>query len=91
MSKFREKLCNRIDSGELDPKSLAKDLICWLSENDCEEFMDQYNLHEDCEDCLGNSGDVEYRNEYHEKLCDSCFDSRQEEDIDYEEEEKESD
>ena len=34
----RETLLEYLDTGMVDPKSLAKSLICWLSQDDIKEF-----------------------------------------------------
>jgi hypothetical protein len=38
MAEKRDKLCEMLESGELDAKEIARQLLCWLSENDCIEF-----------------------------------------------------
>ena len=44
MAKNRDKLLEMLDDGILDPNQLAKDLIGWLSEDDCREFAEQNDI-----------------------------------------------
>ena len=44
MSKNRDKLIEMLDEGFLDPKQLAKDLLGYLSDDDCKEFAEKNDI-----------------------------------------------
>lgn len=44
MSKHRDKLAEMLDEGVLDAKQLAKDLLGYLSEDDCKDFAHKNDI-----------------------------------------------
>jgi len=40
--KYTNKIIGMVDEGLLDRDTLIRDLLCWMSESDVEEFYDQY-------------------------------------------------
>lgn len=60
--KYTNKIIGMVDEGLLDRDTLIRDLLCWMSESDVEEFYDR-NLYEpDDDDDL--DGPDEQRNWY---------------------------
>lgn len=52
MARNRDRLCEMLDDGTLDPVQLARDLLNWLSNDDCAEFAhaNDIELFEETED-----------------------------------------
>lgn len=44
MAKHRDKLYEMMEDGTLDPKTLAGDLLGWLSDDDCKEFAERNDI-----------------------------------------------
>lgn len=44
ISPYRAALLQMMDDGVLDPTTLARDLCCWLSEQDVKEFVQANDL-----------------------------------------------
>lgn len=50
MAKNRDKLIELLDDGVLDPKMLARDLLGWLSDDECAEFAHANDIQLEDED-----------------------------------------
>ena len=47
MRKYTNKIIELVDDGILDRDTLIRDLLCWMSESDVEEFYGSYLSEED--------------------------------------------
>lgn len=61
MAKNRDKLLDMLDEGLLDAKTLARDLLGWLSEDDCIAFAHANDIA--LEDDEGESEEFEFTDE----------------------------
>ena len=72
MRKYTNKIIELVDDGILDRDTLIRDLLCWMSESDVEEFYER-NLRADDEDedDFDDDGQPDEAQEWHD-LSPDC-------------------
>ena len=72
MRKYTNKIIELVDDGIVDRDTLIRDLLCWMSESDVEEFYER-NLRADDEDedDFDDDGQPDEAQEWHD-LSPDC-------------------